>query len=200
MPKLDGTHIAERLQKRIDELEAGEELAAKDVRALLTTEQYKAYEDALAEQDKLRQGKRARTDEAKTAVGWKTKREVRLDAFRAALQDAYAAEEAAWEKKKRDAEVRQGRIYFDTLNQALEAGKTEQVARNLANNKLTQSDLNRLDGHGVRSGSARDKLVNEMEDALRAKFRSEMTAQELEQLELSEEHDKNGRKAGKARK
>ena len=145
MPKLDGTHIAERLQKRIAELEAGEELAVKDVRALLTAEQYKAYEDALAEQDKLRQGKRARTDEAKTAVGWKTKREVRLDAFRAALQEAYAAEEAAWEKKKRDADVRQARIYFDALKQAEKDGKNKQEAENWANNELTRAGLRRID-------------------------------------------------------
>ena len=201
MPKLDGTHIAERLQKRIAELEAGEELAAKDVRALLTTEQYNVYEKALEKQDDLRGRGRARTDEEKTAVGWKTKREVRLDAFRAALQDAYDAEDAAWEKKQRDAEVRQARIYFDTLNEAFEAGKNKSVAENLANSKLTQSKLKRLDGQIVRSVvTERDQKVRTMEDELRARFRSEMTAQELEQLELSEEHDKNGRKAGKARK
>jgi hypothetical protein len=36
MPKLDATHIAERLRKRLAELEAGADVAAKDVRALLT--------------------------------------------------------------------------------------------------------------------------------------------------------------------
>ena len=145
MPKLDGTHIAERLKKRIAELEAGEELAAKDVRALLTTEQHKAYEKALEKQDDLRGGKRARTDEEKTALGWKTKREVRFDAFRAALKDAYAAEESAWEKKKRDAEVRQGRIYFDALKQAEKDGKKKQEAENWANNELTRAGLRRID-------------------------------------------------------
>ena len=202
MPKLDGTHIAERLKKRIAELEAGEELAAKDIRALLSPEQYKAYENALERQDELRFEKRARTEEEKKAFGWKTKREVRIQTLKAALQDAYAAEDAAWEKKQRDAEVRQARIYFDTLNEALKAGKDERVAKNLANNELTRAGLRRLDGQDVRgvSLSVRDKRLNEMTDALQAKFRSEMTAEELEQLELSEEHDKTCKKAGKVRK
>jgi len=87
------------------------------------------------------------------------------------------------------------------LNEAFEAGKNKSVAENLANSKLTQSKLKRLDGQIVRSVvTERDQKVRTMEDELRARFRSEMTAQELEQLELSEEHDKNGRKAGKARK
>ena len=35
MPKLDGTHIAERLRGRLEELREGKEVAARDLRALL---------------------------------------------------------------------------------------------------------------------------------------------------------------------
>ena len=50
MLKLDVTHIADRLRKRLAELEAGAEVAAKDVRALLTPEQSAAMEATWAEQ------------------------------------------------------------------------------------------------------------------------------------------------------
>lgn len=37
MPKLDETHIAERLRGRLEELRNGKEVAARDLRALLRT-------------------------------------------------------------------------------------------------------------------------------------------------------------------
>jgi hypothetical protein len=63
MPKLDGTHIAERLKGRLEELQQGKEVAARDLRALLTTEQAVAMDAAWAEQQELRKQKRARTKE-----------------------------------------------------------------------------------------------------------------------------------------
>ena len=105
MPKLDGTHIVERLQKRIVEMETGVEVAAKDIRALLTKSQQQSLDDALAEQMLLRKGKRARNDEEKLQLGWKTKMEVRLEAFKAALKEAQLDEVAAWDAKIYNAEV-----------------------------------------------------------------------------------------------
>ena len=78
----------ERIQKRIHQLELGEEVAAKDIKALLSTEQQQQLVDALAAQVELKKNKRARTDAEKQALGWKSIREVRLDVLRAALNAA----------------------------------------------------------------------------------------------------------------
>jgi hypothetical protein len=40
MPKLDGTQIAHRLRERIEELRQGKEVAAPDLRSLLTEERF----------------------------------------------------------------------------------------------------------------------------------------------------------------
>ena len=61
MPKLDGTHILGRLIERLEKLEAGEEIAAKEIRSLLTAEQQQELDDAWKAQQELRKGKRART-------------------------------------------------------------------------------------------------------------------------------------------
>jgi hypothetical protein len=189
MPKLNGTHIVERLRKRIVELEAGEEVAAKDIRVLLTDEQNSALDAAWDEQAKLREGKRVRIDAERQAQGIKSKRELRIAAFKSALEQAEDNEIAAWDAKLRAAEVRQARVYFDALNAAKASGKDKWAAENWANNELTRAGLRRLDGQDVRYLSKRDKEVNEMEDALRAKMRENLTAEELEQLVLSEQHD-----------
>ena len=197
MPKIDGTHILQRLTERLAQLEDGEEIAAKEIRSLLTPEQLQELESAWEEQQELRKAKRARTVEEEKELGWKSKREVRIEVFKKAIATAWENIDKVFDGLKHNAEVRQGRIYIDTLNEALKAGVDEQVAKNLANNKLTQSKLKRLDEQIVRSKSVRDEIVNKMEDALRARFLSEATAEELEQLKLSEEHDKMGRKTGR---
>jgi hypothetical protein len=46
MPKLDGTHIFERLSERLEDLRQGKEVAARDLRALLTEEQEAAMDAA----------------------------------------------------------------------------------------------------------------------------------------------------------
>ena len=50
MPKLNTEQLMERIQKRIHQLELGEEVAAKDIKALLSTEQQQQLVDALAAQ------------------------------------------------------------------------------------------------------------------------------------------------------
>ena len=118
MPKLNGTHMVERLRKRLAELEAGEEVVAKDIRILLNDEQNAALDAAWTEQEKLRAGKRARTLAQRQALGIKSKRELRIAAFKSALEQAEDNEIAAWDAKLRAAEVRQARVYFDALNAA----------------------------------------------------------------------------------
>jgi hypothetical protein len=129
MPKLDGTHIAERLQGRLDEMQRGEDIAARDLRAVLTDEQVAAMDAAWAEQQALRKQKRARTKEEEAALGWKTKRDVHIAALEAALHDAQESEVAAWEKRVEDSSIRQGRVYFDEVKRQMDAGVDEATAK-----------------------------------------------------------------------
>ena len=79
-------------------------------------------------------------------------------------------------------------------------GKEQYAAQGAANNALTRAALRRVDGQAVRSMSKRDKEVFEMEEELKRRIRSEMTAEELEQLDMLEgleRHEKTPRKARK---
>ncbi|WP_445779287.1 hypothetical protein [Shewanella sp.] len=78
MPKLNTEQLMERLERRIHKLELGEEIAAKDIKALLSSEQQQQLVDALAAQVALKKNKRACTDAEKQALGWKSIREVRV--------------------------------------------------------------------------------------------------------------------------
>lgn len=192
MPKLDGTQIAERLQVRLEELRRGEDVAARDLRALLTTEQEAAMDTAWAEQQELRKQKRARTKEEEAALGWKTKRDIHIATLESALREAQDAEVAAWEKRGYDAEVRQGRVFFDELGKQLDAGEDMQTAKTRANNALTRAGLRRLDGQqvGLQGLTQRDRAIRAMEDAILQKAESELDDYEREQLELLREHEK----------
>lgn len=203
MPKLDGTHIAERLKGRLEELQQGKEVAARDLRALLTTEQAAAMDGAWAEQQQLRKQKRARTKEKEAALGWKTKRDIHIAALESALREAQDGELEAWEKRLLDAGVRQGRVFFDELSKQLNAGVDKQTAKTRANNALTRAGLRRLDGAliGTLGLTKRDREIREMEDAILQKAESELDDYEREQLELLREHEKavleNRKKRGK---
>ncbi len=190
MPKLDGTHIAERLKERIAKLKNGEEVAARDLRALLTDEQTAALEVAKKAQQELKKNKRARTKEEEKALGWKSIREIHIEALEAALKDAEDDELNAWEKRLRDAEIRQARIYFDTLDKEMTAGKELQTAKNKANNDLTRAGLRRMDGQIVEHLSKRDKEISELESALIQQAEAELDDYQKEQLELLKAHNK----------
>jgi soluble cytochrome b562 len=192
MPKLDGTHIADRLRTRLDELLRGEEVAARDMKSLLTDEQIAAMDAAWAEQQALRKKKRARSKEEVEALGWKTKRDIHIEALTQALEAAQEGELAAWQKKMRDAEVRQGRVYMEELYKQMDAGVDKATAKTKANNALTRAGLRRLDGVmiGVQGLTQRDREIRAMEDAIRDKAHSELDEHEREQLELLREHEK----------
>jgi len=186
MPKLDDTHTVSRIIKRLEELEQDVEVSAKDFRAVLTQEQHDAYERAWVAQQALRKKKRARTKAEELELGWKSKREVRIQTLKAARDEAWNNIEAVWDKKLFDAEVRQGRIYFDSLNQALKEGKDQRSAALFANNELTRAGLRRLDGQIVHSLLPRDREIRRMEDLIIARIRNKMSDEELEQIAIAE--------------
>jgi hypothetical protein len=192
MPKLDGTQIADRLQGRLEEMRRGKEVAARDLRALLTAEQQVAMDAAWAEQQELRKKKRARTKEEEAALGWKSKRDIHIEALTQALHSAQDGELAAWKKKMHDAEVRQGRVYFDELKAQTAKGIDAATAKTKANNALTRSGLKRLDGAmiGTQGLNKRDREIRDLEDAIQQKNESELDNYEREQLELLREHEK----------
>lgn len=72
MPKLNNLQLAEHIRQRIAQLEADKEIAAKDVRALLTDVQHTELEAAWQHQQQLRKGKRATTEAQQKALGWKS--------------------------------------------------------------------------------------------------------------------------------
>jgi soluble cytochrome b562 len=203
MPKLDGTHIADRLKSRLDELLRGEEVAARDMKSLLTDEQQAAMDAAWAEQQMLRKQKRARNKAEEVALGWKTKRDIHIEALTQALHAAQEGELAAWRKKMHDTDVRQGRVYMDELSKQMAAGVDAATAKTRANNALTRSGLKRLDGVmiGTQGLNKRDREIRDLEDAIQQKNESELDDYEREQLELLREHEKavleNRKKRGK---
>lgn len=190
MPALDGTQIADRLKQRLEKLRNGEEVAARDIRVLLSDEQVAAMDATWAEQQELRKQKRARTKEEEAALGWKSKREIQIEAYERAIAEADNGMSETMEQLQRDAQVRQARIYLDSYSKAVKDGKSIDVARNLANNDLTRAGLRRLDGQVVGHQNKRDREVWEMEQQILQRARSEMTTEELEQVELAEEYEK----------
>jgi hypothetical protein len=200
LPKLNTEQLMERLERRIHQLELGEEIAAKDIKALLSAEQQQQLVDALAAQVKLKKNKRARTDAEKQALGWQSIREVRLDVLRSALNAANDDLLSDYQRRLREKEVRQANIYLREYSDARKAGKSVFAAQGAANNALTRAALPRVDGQAVRSLSKREKEVFEMEEELKRRIRSEMTAEELEPLDMLEgleRHQKTPRKARK---
>jgi hypothetical protein len=198
MPKLNGTHLPERLAERLADLKADKEVAARDVKALLSNEQIAAMDAAWEEQQALRKIKRARKKEEERELGWKTKREIYIEAYEKAFNEASDGVLEELERLQLEATKRQMRIYFTTLNEALKEGKEKRVAENLANNALTRAGLRRMDGQmvGTEGLTRRDREIREIEDAILKKAVSEMDEYEREQYDLLQEYEKALREKG----
>jgi len=181
MPKLDSTHTASRLQKRITQLEANEEVAAKDIKAVLDISQQHQLEQAWDAQKKIRKLVKTRDDEVKKLAGWKTKREVQIEVLKEALERAEGALVDDLEELMHKKEVRSSKIYMDNYFAALDKGKSTEQAKSEANAELTRSHLRRMDGADFSIASARDKSVREIEESLIAQIRKNMTPEQLEQ-------------------
>jgi len=187
MPKLDGTHLPQRLAERLANLKADKDVAARDVKALLSDEQIEAMDTAWQEQQELRKIKRARTKKEERELGWKTKRDVYIEAYEKALIEANEDVGDAFDDRLRKSEVRAARIYLDTFFAARDDGKDTHQAHLAANNELKRAHLAKVETIRM---NARDREVWAMEDAIRAEIRKNMTPTELEQLEILEEREK----------
>ena len=191
MPKLDATHIIERLSKRIVQLEAGEALEARDINSLLTAEQQQELKTAWATQQQLRKSYKTLADAERDGHSWKTIREVRLDVYRHALGQAQINLPGAFNKMLHDVEIRSAKIYMAAFVEAQNGHQNPHIA---ANNALTQAGLRRMDRPSRGVGNRRDREIWAMEDKIREMLRAKMSADDLEQLDLAKEHDEAVRK------
>jgi len=190
MPKLNKLQIIEKLSERLNDLRIGKEVAARDLRALLTDEQVAVLDAAWAEQQVLRQSKRARTKEEEQALGWRSKREIQIEVLEQVVRQADDQMLEVLDELQEKTEIRQARIFLESYSKPRAAGKSEAVARTLANNDLTRAGLRRADGKVVGHYNQRDRAVWELENKLRERQKAEMSAEELEQIELLEAHDR----------
>jgi hypothetical protein len=187
MPKLNITHLVGRIQERIEQLERGDALEARDINALLTKEQQQKLKDAWTVQQALRKiHKPPKSNEEAQKIGWKTIREVRLEIYKQALQEAQEGVGDGIEKLQHKSEVKASRVFLDAYFNAKE-GTNKWSAGNIA---LRRNGFSRIDGQSYSYSNTRDKEVNEMEDSLRQRFESGLSEEEKEQLELSREYDK----------
>ena len=129
MPKLNGLHIAERLQQRLEAMQRGETVAIREIKSLLNTEQQVWMDEQWARQQQLRLEKPARTAEAQAALGYKSKRDIQIEALQRACEEASGDQLNELRRLQQQAVVRQGRIYLDTLSKELAKGTDASKAK-----------------------------------------------------------------------
>lgn len=191
MPKLDPIQTADRLRQRLEELIAGKEVAARDLKALLTNEQIAAIDEAWAAQQELRKRKRARTKEEEVVLGWKSKRDVQIEVVKKVVADFELRELEEHEELLRQRELKAARVFMDAFCEARVNNKNGWSEANAA---LQRAGFPRTDRIARTSLSRRDKEIRDMEAALMARFEAEMTPEEREQLELAREFDESQRR------
>lgn len=194
MPKLNDTHLPERLEEVIKQLEAGEEVEAKKNKTLLNATQQKELENAWTQQQALRQKhKPPKTEEEKKKIGWKDKREVRIDIYKQALAESKSNMVDAIKNLQKQREAKANRVFMDKWSEALGEGKDRWSAISAGNIALTRAGFK----SSTSRVSKRDIEVNDLEEQLRKQFEAEMTHEEREQLEILKEHEKTLKKTRK---
>jgi hypothetical protein len=187
MPKLNDTHLPERLKEAIKQLEEGKEVEAKKNKTLLNANQQKELDDAWTKQQALRkQHKPPKTEEEKKKLGWKDKREVRIDIYKQALADL---EENIFDIHLKQLDKEQAKATKAYLKGYF--GATERQDKDSAG-KIEVQRAGFKPSYGRKT--SRDDEVREMEEALIKRFEAEMTDEEREQRELLKEHEKGTQK------
>jgi hypothetical protein len=131
MPKLNVTHLVGRIQERIEQLERGDALEARDINALLTKEQQQALKDVWTQQQLLRKiYKPPKSNEEANKIGWKTIREVRVEIYKQALQEAQDGVGDGMEKLLHQSEVKAARVFLDAYFNAKEGTNKSSAVHN----------------------------------------------------------------------
>jgi hypothetical protein len=184
MPKLNITHLPERLQKRLEQLERGEALEARDINALLNDEQKQRLKNAWSEQQALRKKhKPPKTEEEQKKIGWKSIRDVRIEIYKEAIADTDANLLDGYKDELKRLEVKRARVFMDAVSLAGKEGKNMLSTGNIA---LARAGF----GATHSSVNQRDREINAMEDALRKQLEEQASDEEKEQLAILREHEK----------
>jgi hypothetical protein len=185
MPKLNITHKLERLQKRLQQLESGEEVANKDIKALLEPHHITQLEQEQLKQDELRKThKRPKTEEEKQAIGWKTKLELRIEIYKRAIAEADDGMLEGIRELQKNRELKAAKIFMEAFSKADAQGKNGTIAGNIA---LVQNGFRQ----SAPIVTKRDKELLAMEETIRKHLESKLTDEEKEQLEILREHEKS---------
>lgn len=180
MPKINNIHKLYRLRERIEQLERGEEVAIKDINTLITKQEQQALKDAWAHEKHLRETKAIKQSD------WKSPREVRISVLKQILAEMKSNAVSDFENYVEQLELKAAKIFLDAYFDAMDNGQDPMSKADIALQRNGFQPVNRAVRHYT---SKRDREVQEMEDALRKRFESEMTEEEREQMELAREYD-----------
>jgi hypothetical protein len=184
MPKLNDTHLPERLKEAIKQLEEGKEVEAKKNKTLLNAKQQQALVDAWDKQQELRkQHKPPKTEEEKKKIGWKDKREVRLDIYKQAHKELMDNIFDIHLRQLEREEAKANRVYLKGYFSAKDGQDPDSVG------KIALARAGFMVARHPKM-SKRDREIMELEDGLRKRFEAEMTDEEREEREWLKEIEK----------
>jgi hypothetical protein len=193
MPKLNHFQITARLEARLAELESGVEIEARDIKVLLTDEQNELLDRLWDEQQLIRTTHKTKAKAEADGLVWKTKKEIRIDVYKQAIAEANNSALDEILKEQEASEVRGAKIFMDAYCEALDKDKDGMVAGNIA---LVRNGFKRIDNETRRLGlNERDKEILAMENAIKDRIIKEMSAEEFEQYQFAQEHEKSINKA-----
>lgn len=186
MPKLNVLHLLERLKERLGQLENGEEIDARDVKALLNVSQQVALENALLEQKELRkQYRQPKTEERKKEIGWKTIREVRIGVCKQAIKELESGLVENVKQLQKQREAKAARIFMDAYCKAKNEGRNAWSAGQIA---LARNGFRKNGGVGL---TKRDKEIREMEESLKNQLEKQVGGVKME-IKDSKKTEKKG--------
>lgn len=188
MPKLNATHISERLKEVIEQLESGVEVEAKKNKTLLNAEQQKALDDAWKEQQALRKKhKLPKTQEEKDEIGWKDKREVRIEIYKQAYAQSQTNAVDDIKELQAQRELKATKLFMDAWSKANKDGKDRLSAISAGNIAVTRAGFAPQGSVGL---TKRDREMQKIEAELLKQMKGELSDDEKEQLEILREHEK----------
>jgi hypothetical protein len=179
MPKINATHLTERLQDHIAKMERGEEVEAKKDKTLLSNEWQQALKDALQAQKALKKShKRPKTQAEKDALGWKEIREVRLEICRQALGELKDDMHLHIRKLQQQREAKAARVFMNAWSQAIEEGKDRWSAMSAGQIAQTRAGFDAKQSAGL---TKRDREIQQMEEAILKQFVSQSSQSDKQQ-------------------
>jgi len=162
MPKINATHILERLQEHVAKMERGEEVEVKKDKTLLSVQQHQALQQALAHQKQLKAThKRPKTQDEKDKLGWKEIWEVRLEIYRQAVQELKSDMSKHMRALQREREAKANRVFMDAWSKALDDDKDHYQSVSAGHIALTRAGFGRPQSMGL---TPRDREIQRMEE------------------------------------